>query len=112
MEIVHYTSGLGQTPTIKYLNSLPDEMHTRKIWEVINRLERFELRKFLNSTDIKKIKRSKKNIWELKIRCQNNASYRALFGIREDKIIILNIFIKKERKIRKKEINIAISRLI
>lgn len=111
MEIEHYTNSVGHTPTLKYLNNLNDAKHVRKIIETIERLSKFELQRFLDSADIEKIKGIKQAIWELKVNCPNNTIYRVLFEITNNRIIILNIFNKKQQKIRRAEIIKAISRL-
>ena len=111
MEIEHYTNIAGNTPTLKYLNNLNEALHAKKIIKTIERLNKFELQRFLDSTDIEKIKGIKQTIWELKVSCRNNIIYRVLFEITNNKIIILNIFNKKQQKIRRAEITKAISRL-
>lgn len=111
MEIEHYTNNTGNTPTLKYLDNLKDAMHSRKIIETIERLNKFELQRFLDSADIEKIKGTKQAIWELKISCKNNTIYRVLFEVTDNKIIFLNIFNKKQQRIRRAEIAKAISRL-
>ena len=111
MEIEHYTNNGGHTPTLKYLNNLNEALHVKKIIETIERLNLFGLQKFLDSADVEKIKGIKQTIWELKVSCKNNIIYRVLFEINDNKIIILNIFNKKQQKIRRAEITKAISRL-
>jgi len=111
MEVVHYLSRNGRVPTLEYLNDLIDKKQKKKIYDDITRLRIFGQHKLLAAGKIEKIKGYSVNIWELKTSCANNIIYRTLFGIINDKIIILNIFNKKEIRIRRQEITKSISRL-
>lgn len=111
MEIEYYTSNNGKCPIEKYLKSISDTRHVRQILDDIELLEKFGFERFKKTADIEKIKGIKENIWELKTSCRGNIIYRTLFEIHEDKIHILNIFNKKDQKIKKQEIDKAISRL-
>jgi phage-related protein len=111
MEIVYYTSTSGNNPIAKYLSSIKNLRHKRQILDDIELLVDLGLSNFKRSTDIKKIKGFKKNIWELRTRCPDNIIYRTLFEHSDNKIIILHIFNKKDQKIRKQEIEKAINRL-
>ncbi|MFA5184175.1 MAG: type II toxin-antitoxin system RelE/ParE family toxin [Patescibacteria group bacterium] len=111
MEIVHYVSPNGKVPTLEYLNGLIDKKQKKKIYDDISRLEIFGQQKLLAAGKVEKIKGYSVDIWELKTSCVSNMIYRTLFGIINDKIIILNIFNKKEMRIRRREIAKSISRL-
>lgn len=110
MEIEHYTTPSGNAPIEKFLKNLADTKHAIQILDDIEILQEFELNQLLKSGDVEKIKGIKKDIWELRTRCKGNIIYRTLFEIIGDKIRVLHIFNKKEQKIKKKEIDIAISR--
>lgn len=104
MEIEHYTSQTGNIPTLEYMANLPDEKQKKKIYDDISRLKIFGQQKLIAAEKIEKIKGCSENIWELRTSCPNNIIYRTLFGIKNNKIIILNIFNKKEARIRRREI--------
>jgi len=110
MEIEHYVSPIGKMPTMEYLHNLPDEKQKKKIYDDINRLEIFGRQLLIAAGKIGKIKGCSENIWELRTSCPNNIIYRTLFGVINETIIILNIFNKKEEKIRKQEIFKSLSR--
>ena len=52
------------------------------------------------------LKKLTRNLWELR-----TGRWRLLFGIVDDKAIIVNIFLKKTQKTPKKEIDLALRRL-
>lgn len=110
MQIEHYTSPSGATPTLKFLRKLSDKNDAIQILEDITLLEKYSLIQLTKTEDIGKIKGIKQNIWELRTSCRNKI-YRSLFETYKDIIHILHIFNKKEQKIRPQEIAIAISRL-
>ena len=110
MEIKYYTNNLGHTPVLKYLDKLSDRRHRRQILEDIELLSDFGLERFKQTVDAEKLAGTK-NIWELRTRCLDNIIYRTLFSADNGQIIILNIFNKKEQKIRRQEIAKAINRL-
>jgi len=110
MEIEHYVSPTGKMPTVEYLDKLLDEKQKKKIYDDISRLKIFGQQKLIAAGKIEKIKGYSENIWELKTSCPNNIIYRTLFGITNETIIILNIFYKKEVRIRRQEILKSISR--
>lgn len=111
MEIEYYVSDSGNNPILKFLKKLPIQKHAIQILDDIELLQEFSLAQLLRSGDIKKIKGINEEIWELRTHCRGNVIYRTLFTILKDKICVLHIFIKKEQKIKKQEIEIAISRL-
>jgi putative component of toxin-antitoxin plasmid stabilization module len=110
MDIEHYTSPTGRTPTLEYLDGLPDEKHKKRIYDDISRLKIFGQQKMITAGKIEKVKGCPENIWELRTSCPNNIIYRTLFGIRNGTIVILNIFNKKEARIRRPEIAKSIAR--
>lgn len=111
MNIEYYTSSSGKCPIEKYLNNIKDTRHVRQILDDIELLLKFGFERLKKTADIEKIKGIKENIWELKTSCRGNIIYRTLFEFNDDNIHILNIFNKKDQKIRKTEIIKAISRL-
>ncbi len=80
------------------------------IFDDISLLADFGSDRLSQTADIEKIAGAK-NLWELRTRCVNNIIYRTLFAIIGEEIIILNIFNKKERKLKKREIDLALKRL-
>jgi len=111
MEIKYFTSETGNVPVLKFLKKLTDRKHLMQILDDIELLREFSINQLQSSGDVEKIKGIKEDIWELRTRCRGNIIYRTLFGIYDDKIFILHIFNKKDQKIRKQDIDIAISRL-
>jgi len=75
----------------------------------IDLLQDFGLVKFSEAGDVKKVS-GFRNIWELKTSCAGNIIYRTLFTVKKSQIIILNIFNKKEQKIRRQELVKAVKR--
>lgn len=111
MEIEYYSSETGNVPVLKFLKKLSDRRHVVQILDDVELLQEFSLARLQASGDVEKIKGIKEDIWELRTRCRGNIIYRTLFSVIEDEICILHIFNKKEQKIKKSEIDIAISRL-
>lgn len=111
MQIEYYISESGNNPSLKFLKKLPDNKHAIQIIDDIELLQEFSLAQLQVSGDVEKIKGINENIWELRTRCRGNMIYRTLFALIKNKIYILHIFNKKDQKIKKQEIGIAIARL-
>lgn len=82
------------------IKSLPKKYNSK----VVNIVDKFVNEGFSLSTNW--LRKLSSNIWELRA-----GRYRLLFGIKESKAIITNIFIKKTQKTPRKEIELAVKRL-
>lgn len=110
MEIKYYCNDSGNSPVLRYMKRLTDKRQMSLIFDDISLLADFGSDRLSQTADIEKIAGAK-NLWELRTRCVNNIIYRTLFAIIGEEIIILNIFNKKERKLKKREIDLALKRL-
>jgi len=110
MEIKYYSNSFGNSPILKYISTLIDKDHAASIFVDINLLADFGSGYLSRTADLGKVT-GVKNLWELRTRCSGNIIYRTLFSIVGEDVVILNIFNKKEQKLKKQEINLALRRL-
>lgn len=107
MEIEYYSSRRGDSEIINFILSLPDDNHKKTIINQIDLLAKYGPFHLQKTKDIEKIG---KNLFELKCH-YGKTIYRILFGIINYKIYIVVIFNKKDQKIKKRYINLALKRL-
>jgi phage-related protein len=103
-KVVYYISPSGENPVKKFLESLQKNQKA-KIFRIFGNIEQYGLIGIL--PHIRKINGP---LWEIRILGKDNI--RVLYAaVKEDKVLVLDGFVKKRQKTPVKEIDIAISRL-
>lgn len=109
-EINYYTSRRGDCEVYCFLQNLKNNKYQAAILKKLDQLEQFGPYRLLSSKIVEKVD---SNLYELK--CHYGKSiFRALFGIlsKEKKIIFLaTIFVKKQNKLTRPEIDLAKQRI-
>lgn len=109
MEIEYYTNNRGDCEILNFISKLRDQKHKKAIIDTINDLQNNDFNILVKINEVEKICKNPP-IYELKCHYGKNI-YRILFGIRDDAYQLLLIFNKKDQKVRKKYIDLAIERL-
>ena len=105
--IIYYVEN-NRSPVVEFIqNQNPKEQ--AKILREIDLLEEFGL--FLGMPHIRKMK-STKSIWELRIKHSSNIFRIFFFTIKDSKLVLLHGFRKKSNKTPKKELDIALKRML
>ena len=105
--IIYYFEN-NKSPVVEFIqNQNPKEQ--AKILREIDLLEEFGL--FLGMPHIRKMK-STKSIWELRIKHSSNIFRIFFFTIKDSKLVLLHGFRKKSNKTPKKELDIALKRML
>ncbi len=104
-KVVYYTTGSGDNPVEKFLDSL-QKPQKAKVFRILQYIEKYGLISIL--PHVKKLTGT--SLWEIRILGQDNI--RVLYAtISQDGILLVNGFVKKKQKTPIKEIEIALIRM-
>ena len=107
MEIEYFKNKRGNCEILDFMASLKDENQQKAILKGLDKLKDYNFSDLLKVQIVEKIG---KNLYEL--RCHYGKTiFRVLFGLIEGGIFVSVVFQKKEQKLKKGEMNLAIKRI-
>jgi phage-related protein len=110
MEVKYYKSKRGDCEILEYIKKeIKEEKHKIAIIDKIDLLETRALQELLKTKVVEKLK-GVKNLYELKTH-HGKTIHRILFGIINQYFYLVVVFKKKDQKILKKYIDLAIKRI-
>jgi len=103
-QVVYYLTPQSKNPVKEFIDSLSDKQKS-KIFRIFSLIEEYGL--CLAIPHIKKITGTP--LWEIRILGRDNI--RIIYvSVKNNRVLVLNGFVKKSQKIPEKEINIAMKR--
>ncbi len=108
MLIEYYKTDRGDCEIEKFILKLDNLKYQKAIIDTIDLLKNERLPQLLKTQVVKKINK-KPSLYELRCRFGKN-NYRVLFGFKDSACWLLKIFNKKDQKVKKSYIDLAIQR--
>jgi len=107
--IKYYENNRGDNEILKFINNLETDKYKLAIIYQLDKLEREGISKLLQTHDISKINQ-KPDVYELRAH-YGKMLFRLLFGLSGGSYYMVVIFCKKNKKIGRKYIDLAIKRI-